>query len=69
MGIAAFRKEIFKDWKYQKDSIEQFEDVEQIRFLLNNRTVGAYLIQNEIMDVNTPEDLKKAIDDVKKEKK
>ena len=60
IGVYAYGKDMFSGWDFIKSGIEQYEDLEQIRFLERGLTVGAIKTDVVPIEVNTPEDLDKA---------
>lgn len=59
-GVYAFRKNTLNRFKVDRHSMEQIEDLEQLRWLEAGATIGAMRVQQVQGEVNTPSDLELA---------
>ena len=59
-GVYAFRKKDLSMFKVSRHTMEQIEDLEQLRWLECGATIGAMRVQHVEGEVNTPSDLELA---------
>lgn len=67
VGIYSFKSDTLREIsKLKPSTYEKLERLEQLRFLENNLTIGALLTHQLPPEVNTPEDLERAIEYAKR---